>query len=49
MRRSTFGTCTKVYPPPSPALWAWFQRYTIKDELLEDIYEEIRQERLLEP
>ena len=25
-RRSTFGTCTKVYPPPSPTLWARFQR-----------------------
>ena len=48
MRRSTLGTYTKVYPPPSPTLWAWFQRYTIKEELLEDIYEAIRQERLLE-
>ena len=23
-RRPTFGTCTKVYPPPSPTLWARF-------------------------
>ena len=53
-RRSTLGIYTKVYPPPSYTDFVSMvrsrdQRYRIKEELLEDIYEAIRQDRLLGP